>query len=161
MSHVLIVFQADTERTEQLALAVGVGAVESEAGIRLRRLRMPGAVEVGHKDYGTLRVADLLWADTVVVGIEGERAGTEELDGLRVILKELDPGQMKGKRAWTFGAEGIASGRTEAGKTEAQRVVEESLLAVGITPLPSVASDANDATERMKDVGRQLGQEQI
>jgi hypothetical protein len=115
---------------------------------------------VGHKGYGTLREADLLWADTVVVGLEGERAGTEELDGLLVILKELDPSQMKGKRAWTFAAEGIASGKTEAGKTEAQRVVEESFLAAGITPLPSVVSDANDATERMKDAGRQLGREQ-
>jgi hypothetical protein len=159
MSHVLIVFQANTEQTEQLALAVGVGAVESEAGIRLRRLRLPGAVEVGHKDYGTLREADLLWADTLVVGLEGERAGTEELDGLRVILKELDPTQMKGKRAWTFGADGI--GKKDAGQTEAQRVVEESLLAAGIALLPSVVSDANDAMERMKDVGRQLGREQI
>jgi hypothetical protein len=156
MSHVLIVFQADTEQTEQLALAVGVGAVESEAGIRLRRLRTPGAVEVGHKGYGTLREADLLWADTVVVGLENEKVGTEELDGLRVILKELDPTQMKGKRAWTFGGEGIA-----AGKTEAQRVVEESLLAAGITPSSLVVSDASDITERMKDVGRQLGREQI
>ena len=155
MSHVLVIFQADTEHTEQLALAVGVGAVESEAGIRLRRLRTPGAVEVGHKGYGTLREADLLWADTVVVGLEGERAGTEELDGLLVILKELDPNQMKGKRAWTFGAEGIA-----AGKTEAQRVVEDSLLAAGITPSSFVVSDASHITERMKDVGRQLGQEQ-
>ncbi len=161
MSHVLVVFQADTEQTEQLALAVGVGAVESEADIRLRRLRTPDAVEVGHKGYGMLREADLLWADTVVVGLEDERPGTEELDGLRVILKELDPTQMKGKKAWTFGAKGIASGKTEAAKTEAQRIVEESLLAVGITPLPSVASDASDATERMKDVGRQLGREQI
>jgi len=159
MSHVLVVFQADTEQTEQLALAVGVGAVESEAGIRLRRLRTPGAVEVGHKGYGTLREADLLWADTVVVGLEGERAGTEELNGLLVILKELDPSQMKGKRAWTFGAKGI--GKADAGQTEAQRVVEESLLAAGITPLPSVTSAAGDATERMKDVGRQLGREQI
>jgi hypothetical protein len=157
MSHVLVVFQADTERTEQLALAVGVGAVESEADIRLRRLRTPGAVEVGHKGYGTLREADLLWADTVVVGLEDERAGTEELDGLLVILKELDRDQMKGKRAWTFNADGI--GKRDAG-TEAQRVVEESLLAAGITPLPSVASDASDATERMKDIGRQLGREQ-
>ena len=156
MSHVLVVFQADTEQTEQLALAAGVGAVEAEAGIRLRRLRKPGAVEVGHKGYGTLREADLLWADTVVVGLEEQRAGTEELDGLLMILKELDPGQMKGKRAWTFGVEGIA-----AGKTEAQRVVEEALLAAGITPLPSVVSDASDATERMKDVGRQLGRERI
>jgi hypothetical protein len=161
MSHVLVVFQADTEQTEQLALAVGVGAVESEAGIRLRRMRTPGAVEVGHKGYGTLREADLLWADTVVVGLEDERAGTEELDGLLAILKELDPSQMKGKRAWTFGAEDIGLGKTDAGPTEAQRVVEEALLAAGITPLPAVVSDASAATERMKDVGRQLGREQI
>jgi hypothetical protein len=159
MSHVLVVFQADTEQTEQLALAAGVGAVEAEADIRLRRLKGPGAVEVGHKGYGTLREADLLWADTVVVGLEGERAGMEELDGFLVILKELDSSQMKGKRAWTFGAGGIASGKADVQKTEAQRVVEESLLAAGITPLPSVVSDANDATERMKDVGRQLGRE--
>jgi hypothetical protein len=156
MSHVLVVFQADTEQTEQLALAVGVGAVESEAGIRLRRLRMPGAVEVGHKDYGTLREADLLWADTVVVGLEGERAGTEELDGLLVVLRELDPVQMKGKAAWTFGAQGIAPE-----KTEAQRAVEEALLSVGIPPLPAVVSDGKNKTEQMKEIGRQLGRERI
>jgi hypothetical protein len=97
MSHVLVIFQADTERTEQLALAVGVGAVEAEAGIRLRRLRTPGAVEVGHKGYGTLREADLLWAERVVVGLEGERSGTEELNGLVAVLSGLDSGQMKGK----------------------------------------------------------------
>ena len=154
MSHVLVVFQADTEQTEQMALAVGVGAVESEAGIRLRRLRMPGAVEVGHKGYGTLREADLLWADTVVVGLEEERAGTEELDGLLAILKELDAGLMRGKAAWTFSAQGIAEG-----KTEAQRVVEESLLAAGVTTLSLAVSDASGITERMKDIGRQLGRE--
>jgi hypothetical protein len=70
-------------------------------------------------------------------------------------VKELDASQMKGKRAWTFCAQGIADG-----KTEAQRVVEGSLLAAGITPSPLVVSDASDITERMKDVGRQLGREQ-
>jgi hypothetical protein len=152
MSHVLVIFQADTERTEQMALAVGVGAVEAEAGIRLRRLRMPGAVEVGHKGYGTLREADLLWAETVVVGLEGEGAGTEELNGLVAVLSGLDPSQMKGKECWTFNTEGIASR-----KTEAQTFVEEALLTAGISPVPVVVSDAADEVERMKDVGRQLG----
>jgi hypothetical protein len=156
MSHVLVVFQADTERTEQMALAVGVGAVEAEAGIRLRRLRMPGAVEVGHKGYGTLREADLLWADTVVVGLEGERAGTEELNGLVAELSGLDSSQMKGKECWTFNAEGIVSR-----KTEAQTFVEEALVAAGISLVPVVVSDAADETERMKDVGRQLGRQRI
>ncbi|MBB5342243.1 hypothetical protein [Tunturibacter empetritectus] len=156
MSHVLVVFQADTERTEQLALAVGVGAVEAEAGIRLRRLRTPGAVEVGHKGYGTLREADLLWAETVVVGLEGERPGTEELNSLVAVLSGLDSSQMKGKECWTFSAEGIA-----ARKTEAQTFVEEALLTAGITPVPALVSDATDEMERMKDVGRQLGRQRV
>ncbi len=59
MSNVLVIFQADTERTEQLALAVADGAVEAEGSIRLRRLAAPGAVEVAHKSYGKLNPADL------------------------------------------------------------------------------------------------------
>ncbi|NYF91180.1 hypothetical protein RBB79_16300 [Tunturiibacter empetritectus] len=156
MSHVLVIFQADTERTEQMALAVGVGAVEAEAGIRLRRLRMPGAVEVGHKGYGTLREADVLWADTVVVGLEGEKSSTQELNGLVMVLSGLDSSQMKGKEYWTFNAEGIASKRTEA-----QTLAEEALLTAGITPVPALVSDAADETERMKDAGRQLGRQRI
>jgi hypothetical protein len=156
MSHVLVIFQADTERTEQLALAVGVGAVESEAGIRLRRLRKLGMVEVGHKGYGTLREADLLWADTVVVGLEGKTPGTEELNGLLEVVAGLEAGQLKGKGAWTFGAEGIA-----AEKTEAQTAAEEAFLASGMTLSPIGASDADDLTESMKDAGRQLGRERI
>jgi hypothetical protein len=61
MSNVLVMFQADTEHTEQMALAVGVGAVEAEASIRLRRLAAPGAIEVAHRGYGKLQAADLLW----------------------------------------------------------------------------------------------------
>jgi hypothetical protein len=154
MSHVLVVFQADMERTEQLALAVGVGAVEAEAAIRLRRLRMPGAVEVGHKGYGTLREADLLWADSVVVGLERERSGTEELNGLVAVLSGLDPSQMQGKEYWTFNAEGTASR-----KTEAQTFAEEALLAAGITPVQALVTDAAEEMERMKGAGRQLGRQ--
>ncbi|NYF50481.1 hypothetical protein [Tunturiibacter gelidoferens] len=153
MSHVLVIFQADTEHTEQLALAVGVGAVEAEAGIRLRRLRKPGAAEIGHKGYGTLREADLLWADTIVVGLEDERSETEEVDGLLAALADLHPAQMVGKTAWTFG---IAPS-----KTEAQRVVDEALLAAGLKPFPAEATEVVDATERMKDIGRQLGRQPV
>jgi hypothetical protein len=70
MSNVLVIFQADTEATEQLALAVGVGAVEAEGSIRLRRLAAADAVEVGHRSYGKLQAPDLLWANTIVVGLE-------------------------------------------------------------------------------------------
>ena len=70
MSNVLVMFQADTEHTEQMALAVGVGAVEAEASIRLRRLAAPRAVEVAHRGYGKLQAADLLWADSVAIALE-------------------------------------------------------------------------------------------
>src|SRR5271154_4988373 len=103
MSNVLVIFQADTEQTEQLALAVAVGAVEAEANIRLPRLAAAGAVEVAHKGYGKLQAADLLWADTVVVGLESATPRVEELEGLLSLLTELDPGRLEGKRAWTFG----------------------------------------------------------
>jgi hypothetical protein len=156
MSHVLVIFQADTEHTEQLALAVGVGAVEAEASIRLRRLRVPGAIEVGHKGYGTLREADLLWADTIVVGLEGESAGTDELNALVAVLSGLDSSQMKGKECWTFNGGDVASKRTEA-----QTFAEEALLSAGISRAHVVVSDVADETERMKDIGRQLGRQRI
>jgi hypothetical protein len=73
MAHVLILFQADTEATEQLALAVAVGAVEAEASIRLRRLTLPGSPELGHHGYGQLQPADLAWADTIAVLLESSR----------------------------------------------------------------------------------------
>ena len=97
MSNVLVIFQADTEATEQMALAVGVGAVEAEANIRLRRLAAPGAAEVAHKGYGKLKEPDLLWADTVVVGLESSRPKTEDLEDLFSLLNAVDPGKFKGK----------------------------------------------------------------
>ena len=152
MSSVLVIFQANTEHTEQLALAVGVGAVESEANIRLRRLVAAGAVEVGHKGYGTLKEADLLWADTVVIGLEDARPKTEELNGLLSLLSAVTLGSLHEKRAWTFSAEGVA-----AAKSEAQLVVEAALQAAGITVLPAPRPDAGEMLDRMKQVGRQLG----
>jgi hypothetical protein len=152
MSNVLVIFQANTERTEQFALAVAVGAVESEASIRLRRLAAPGSVEVGHKGYGTLKEADLLWADVIVVGLEDERP-SEELDALLSALTATDKTSFPQKHAWTFGAGGVA-----AAKTEAQRAVEEALRTAGLTVLPAVVPDANDMTEQMKEAGQKLGQ---
>ncbi len=114
MSNVLVVFQADTERTEQMALAVGVGAVEAEGSIRLRRLAAPGAVEVSHKGYGKLQGADLRWANIVVVGLESAAPRAEELDGLLSVLGGVDEGELDGKRAWTFNPEGLVVDRSEA-----------------------------------------------
>jgi hypothetical protein len=154
MSNVLVMFQADTEHTEQMALAVGVGAVEAEANIRLRRLAAPGAVEVAHKGYGKLQAADLLWANSVVIGLESPTPKSEELGGLLSLLREIGPGELKGKQAWTFNPEDSTSG-----KSEAQNHVESALRVAGMVVLPTEplsAGSGADLLGRMKEAGRSL-----
>src|ERR1700751_2813146 len=121
MSNVLVIFQADTEATEQMALAVGVGAVEAEGSIRLRRLAAPGAAEVAHKGYGQLQERDLLWANTVVVGLESPRPRAEGIEALFSLRSEVHAGQFNGRQGWTFGPHGPLQNQTEA-----QIVVESS-----------------------------------
>jgi flavorubredoxin len=153
MSNVLVMFQADTEHTEQMALAVGVGAVEAEANIRLRRLAAPGAVEVAHKGYGRLQAADLLWANLVVIGLESPTPKTEELGGLLALLGEIDASELKGKQAWTFNPE------SSSGTSESQDLVESALRTAGIKLLRKeipIASDGEDLMSQMKAVGRSL-----
>lgn len=152
MSNVLVMFQADTEHAEQMALAVGVGAVEAEANIRLRRLAAPGAVEVAHKGYGKLQKADLLWANSIVVGLESATPRAEELEGLLSLLSEIDPGELDGKQAWTFSSKGLTAGRSEA-----QIFVESTLRVAGIIVVPMEVlsgSDVKDLIGRMKAAGR-------
>jgi len=155
MRNVLVLFQSDNECTEQRALAVAVGAVEAEGSIRLRRLATAVAVDVVHKGYGKLQQADLLWANTVVVGLESAQPRAEELAGLLQLLSELDPEQLNGKQAWTFGPDGLV-----AVQTEAQVFVESALHVAGFMMLPAGALDfghADDMMETMKEAGRLSG----
>jgi hypothetical protein len=138
-----------------MALAVAVGAVEAEGSIRLRRLAAAVAVDVVHKGYGKLQQADLLWADTVVVGLESAQPRGEELAGLLQLLSELDPEQLNGKLAWTFGPDGLV-----AVQTEAQVFVESALRVAGFTVLSAGVLDSgltDDITEKMKQAGRLSG----
>jgi hypothetical protein len=72
MKNVLIMFVATIQETESLALAIGLGAVQAGANIRLRHLDPSPSVELAHAGYGTLRVDDLRWAEGVAVVLEGE-----------------------------------------------------------------------------------------
>jgi hypothetical protein len=157
MSNVLVLFQSDSEHTEQMALAVAVGAVEAEGSIRLRRLAAAGAAEVGHKGYGTLQKADLLWSDTIVAGLESATPRTEELDGLLQLLSAFDPGELNKKQGWTFGPGGLVTDQTEA-----QTFVESALQVAGIMVLPAAAlnvGQADTATEKLKQAGRLSGRQ--
>ena len=150
MPSVLVLFQSDTEATEQLALAVAVGAVEAEASIRLRRLATPDAAEVAHKGYGQLQEADLLWADTIVVGLDSPTPRPNELDSLLHHLANLDPARLTGKQAWTFGPTGPVTAPSPA-----QALVEAALEFAGITLIPTAPLNTTpDLPTRMKRAGR-------
>lgn len=147
MSHVLIIFQANTEPVEQMALAVAVGAVEAEGLIRLRRLAGEGAPEVGHKSYGQLQVADLSWATTIIVGLEDPSAGLDESDTLLNLLSQI---QLLGVSAWTFSAEGLQTPRTAA-----QTAVEKAFIDAGIALLKlEIHEGLAELLEQMKQAGR-------
>jgi len=146
MAHVLILFQANTEPVEQLALAVTVGAVEAEALIRLRRLAAPDAPEVGHKSYGKLQSSDLFWADVIVVGLEDAAPNPADLGTLFNLLKETP---LSSKRAWIFGPDG-----PDTPPTEAQLLVAEALQAAKVVLVPPAASaGSGDLIARMKQCG--------
>lgn len=78
--NVLVVFYSRYGRTERLALAAGVGAIEAEGNIRLRRLPDAAAAETieadaawraalvrMNRDYVAPRPADPPWADVIVL----------------------------------------------------------------------------------------------
>lgn len=88
----LVTFWSRTGRTEKLALAAALGAVQARANIRLRWLRedvderlvgeVPGWSENRERmsgEYVAPREADLAWADAVIVGApaRAELAGPE------------------------------------------------------------------------------------
>ena len=146
MPHVLILFQANTEPVEQLALAVAVGAVEAEALIRLRRLATSDAPEVAHKSYGKLQEADILWADVIVIGLESATPNPAELSPLFDLLQETP---LPLKQAWTFGPDG-----PDAPPTEAQLQVAAALKAANVTiPALGFPPDSSDPIARMKQCG--------
>jgi hypothetical protein len=129
--------------------------VEAEASIRLRRLAAPGAVEVAHKGYGKLQAADLLWANTVVIGLESPKPRAEDLKDLYSLLSAVDPGQLSGRQAWTFSFNG-----PQEDQTEAQIAVESSLQNAGFVVVSAsvlhIAAD-DDPLDQMKAAGRILG----
>jgi len=88
MKNVVVIFQATEQKTESLALAFGLGAVQAGADIRLRHLDPSMATTLAHAGYGILRVEDLRWAEGVAVFLESDAPTRLEelrsaLDGIR------------------------------------------------------------------------------
>jgi len=82
--NVLVVFYSCSGHTEKLALAAAVGAVQARGSIRLRRLSDSCEDRPEHREalsrmrseYVPPAPADVVWADAVIVGLDGKIAGT-------------------------------------------------------------------------------------
>jgi hypothetical protein len=106
--NVLVVFYSRYGDTERLALAAGLGAIQEEANIRLRRLAdRADAGTIGadaawsaslarmQRDYVTPRPADPVWADLIILATPGTSDG--EVERYAASLPECGP--MAGKLA--------------------------------------------------------------
>lgn len=106
--NVLVVFYSRYGRAERLALAAGVGAIEAEGNIRLRRLPDQATAETiqadpawrealdrMHRDYVEPRPADPVWADVIVLATPAE--SSIEVESYVASLPSV--GQMTGKIA--------------------------------------------------------------
>ncbi len=113
--NVLTVFCSRTGRTEKLALAAAVGAVQARANIRLRWLReaaddrtIEGVAgwkenrERMAKEYIAPRTVDVEWADALIIAASGV---TPELRDYLAALEILrTEGKLDGKVGATLGA---------------------------------------------------------
>jgi NAD(P)H dehydrogenase (quinone) len=104
----LVVFYSRYGTTEKLALAAGLGAIQSEANIRLRRVadRADAAtieadvewkknLDRMNRDYVAPRPADPVWADVIILATPAE--SSRELESYVASLSSL--GSMTGKIA--------------------------------------------------------------
>jgi hypothetical protein len=106
--NVLVVFYSRYGRAERLALAAGVGAIEAEGNIRLRRLPDDASLETiqadaawrdaldrMNRDYVAPRPADPVWADVIVLATPAD--SSREVESYVAALPALGP--MGGKIA--------------------------------------------------------------
>lgn len=100
--NVLVVFYSRYGRTERLALAAGLGAIQAEGNIRLRRLpdeAPPAAIDADaawraaldrmQRDYVAPRPADPVWADVIILATPPESC--REVEAYVSTLPALGP----------------------------------------------------------------------
>lgn len=153
MRKILVVFQTTQEQTEHLALAVALGAVQGGADIRLRHLDPAPSSQLTHAEYGTLREADLLWADGLVVGVEAA-SPTEELNQFANLIRQLgEQRKLRGKHGWVFGPV------TPAGaNSDAVVHLDSAMRAAGMVLLEAADAATAANSESMNQMGHKLAQ---
>jgi hypothetical protein len=153
--NVLVVFYSRYGETERLALAAGLGAIQEEALIRLRRLTdLADAATIAadaawasslsrmQRDYVAPRPADPVWADLIVLATPARSDGEVE----RYAASLPDCGPMAGK---------LAAPLTAGNDAGVLRTVYASAACAGLVVAPS-AIEGSDALAGARLHGRAL-----
>jgi hypothetical protein len=153
--NVLVVFYSRYGETERLALAAGLGAIQEEANIRLRRLtdRADAATIAAdaawastlsrmQRDYVAPRPADPVWAHLIVLATASRSDG--EVEGYAASLPDCGP--MAGK---------LAAPLTAGNDAAVLRAVYASAACAGLLVAPS-AIEGSDAITGARLHGRSL-----
>jgi hypothetical protein len=151
--NVLIVFHSTAGATEQLALAVGVGAIQARADIRLRRLppaqasapeAAPGQLRQTFqrmaRDYVEPRQPDVIWADVVVLAASAD--GASQVESFVAQLPAFTP------------LDGKVAGVIVAGNSQVRERISGAAARVGLTVAPAAA--ALDTEEERQAYGREV-----
>lgn len=147
LKNFLVLFQATQQSTESLALALGLGAVQSGADIRLRHLAPLPSTELAHQSYGQLKEADVRWAECVGVVFE-DAEDPAALREVRDALQTFEGSEiLHGK--WAYVAVGIGP------ETHSTKLVDE-LCRAGLQVILDGPSQATLTTETMSRLGQEL-----
>ena len=165
--NILVTFWSRTGKTEKLALAAALGAVQAKARIRLRWLRE--GVEDAEldsvpewrvhrermgKEYIEPREDDFAWADGIVIAIPARLspAATELRRYLHALAAARSNGKLRSKAAAV-----IISGRTASDRDHsAAAFLSAALSDLHLTTVPSEPGPCVDAVETGRLQGRRL-----
>jgi NAD(P)H dehydrogenase (quinone) len=155
-ANVLVVFYSRTGVTEMQALAVGVGAIQARANIRLRRLRDAADEKTisahakwvenrdrMNKDYISPAETDAVWADVIVIAApHGFGASSPEIVGFLSLLRSLASGGSLSKKT---GGAFVSTSLTGDDDTGVASILS-SFESVGMTAIPiAPSSEENEA----------------
>lgn len=155
--NVLVTFYSRYGKTEQLALAAGLGAIQAQANIRLRRIADlvdPATIQADpewtrnrdrmNRDYVAPRPADPAWADVIVLATPGR--SSVELEAYVNSLRSVD--SIAGK---------IAAPLTSGDSQSALEPIYALAACAGLIVVPAPAH-SGDAITNARTYGRRVSQ---
>ena len=145
--NVVVIFYSRYGKTESLALAAGVGAIQARANIRLRRIPEIADSQAIENEYIAPREIDLDWADMLVLAIPSD--APDEMNRYLGSLKDLS-----GKIAAPLTSRTIAHGE----KDPALLALYAAAARAGLMVVPAPAEAAADPVQATRTHVRQVAE---